>query len=113
MLEQVAGTASSAVVGAALVAALVALATTRHPPLAIGVLLDLLVAAGLLRLVGNPSWQAVVTAGVILVLRRLVGAGFRAARRSWSGGGEGPGRRPAARRRLELLDRLVRPAWRL
>ena len=112
-LQQVTSAAATAIVGAGILAGVLALVVTRRPPLALGVLLDLLVAAGLLRLVGNRGWQLLLTTGVILVLRRLVGAGFRAAGHSWSGEVDEPARRPTARRRPPSLGRLVRPAWRL
>ncbi|MGY1638248.1 hypothetical protein ACI78V_16505 [Geodermatophilus sp. SYSU D00742] len=112
-LEPVVGTAATLVVGAALVAGVLTLAATRRPPLALGVLLDLLVAAGLLRLVGDPSWQALVTAAAIVVLRRLIGASLRSARRSWSGRADDePAPPPSGRVRLPSVEHLVRPAWR-
>lgn len=37
---------------------------------------DLLVAAGLLRLVGEPGWQTLATAAAIVLLRRLIGSGL-------------------------------------
>lgn len=81
-LEQVTGAAAVAVAAAALVAGVVALSVTRRPPLAIAVFLDLLLAAGLLRLAGDPGWQALATAASIVAIRRLVGAGLRRARRT-------------------------------
>lgn len=78
---------------AALLAGALALAVTRHPMAALGVLLDLLLAAGLLRLAGAPSWGAVATAAAIVGLRRLIGAGLHAGARGWSGGTAHP--RPA------------------
>jgi hypothetical protein len=94
------------VTAAALVAGLVALVVTRRPAAALPVFLDLLVAAGLLRLVGQPSWQALATAAVILVLRRLIGLGLRTGGRAWAAS------RPDRAGRLPDLRRLVRPAWR-
>jgi hypothetical protein len=91
---------------AALVAGVVALVATRRPAAALPVFLDLLVAAGLLRLVGQPSWQALATAAVILVLRRLIGLGLRTGGRAWAAS------RPDRAGRLPDLRRLVRPAWR-
>lgn len=55
-----------------LVAATAAYAATRRPGVAMAVLLDLLLAAGLLRLSGEPTWQRLVTAAVIVTLRRVV-----------------------------------------
>jgi hypothetical protein len=88
---------------AALVSGLVALVATRRPAAALPVFLDLLVAAGLLRLVGEPDWPALATAAAILVLRRLIGLGLRAGGRTWTS--TRPDRAPD-------LRRLVRPAWR-
>ncbi|MGY1763855.1 hypothetical protein ACI79G_05005 [Geodermatophilus sp. SYSU D00779] len=94
------------VTAAALVAGLVALVATRSPAAALPVFLDLLVAAGLLRLVGQPSWPALATAATILVLRRLIGFGLRTGGRTWAA------TRPDRPTRLADLRRLVRPAWR-
>ena len=94
------------VTAAALAAGLVALLATRRPAAALPVFLDLLVAAGLLRLVGEPSWQALATAAAILVLRRLIGFGLRTGGRTWAS------TRPDRPSRLPDLRRLVRPAWR-
>ena len=94
------------VTAAALAAGLVALLATRRPATALPVFLDLLVAAGLLRLVGEPSWQALATAAAILVLRRLIGFGLRTGGRTWAS------TRPDRPSRLPDLRRLVRPAWR-
>jgi hypothetical protein len=97
------------ITGAALVAGTLTLAVTRRPTLALGVFLDLLLAAGLLRLVGTPDGQALATAAAIVVIRRLVSTGLRIGGRSltasrrperWGAGGG-------------LVRRLVRPAWRL
>jgi len=102
-LETLAGTLALLVTAAALVAGLVALVATRRPTAALPVLLDLLVAAGLLRLVGDPGWQVLATAAAILVLRRLIGFGLRSGGLTWTSS------RPD---RLPDLRRLVRPAWR-
>jgi hypothetical protein len=40
--------------------------------LTIGVLLDFLLAAGLLRLSGDPTWQTILTAAVIIAVRKVV-----------------------------------------
>ncbi|MGY1708981.1 hypothetical protein ACI8AC_05670 [Geodermatophilus sp. SYSU D00758] len=119
-LEQVTGAAAGAVVVAALVAGALALAVTRRPLPALGVLLDLLVAAGLLRLAGDPEWRAVLGAAVVVAVRHVAGAGLRAARRVRSGGPppgrRPPGRRPPGRWRTRAwapeLHRLLHPAWR-
>jgi uncharacterized membrane protein len=68
----------------ALVAGVVALAATRRPALALGVLLDLLLAAGLLRLAAEPTWSSLATAAAVVALRRLIGAGLRTGGRAFS-----------------------------
>lgn len=105
-LEGVAGTLALAVTAAALVAGLVALVTTRRPAAALPVFLDLLVAAGLLRLVGEPTWQALTTAAAVVALRRLISSGLRTGGRAWASS------RPGRRYRTPDLRRLLRPAWR-
>jgi hypothetical protein len=94
------------VTAAALVAGLVALVATRRPAAALPVTLDLLTAAGLLRLVGEPGWPALATAAAILVLRRLIGLGLRTGGRTWTS------TRPARPACAPGLRRLLRPAWR-
>jgi len=96
--------------GAALLAGVLTLAATRKPALALSVFLDLLTAAGLLRLVGDPSWQAIATAAVIVGLRHLIALGLRIGARNWTTSTQAPGRhgsRPGV-----VIDRLLRPAWR-
>jgi hypothetical protein len=68
----------------AVVAAVVALVATRRPALALGVLLDLLLAAGLLRLAAEPTWSSIATAAAVVALRRLIGVGLRAGGRTWT-----------------------------
>ncbi|SFP69693.1 Protein of unknown function [Geodermatophilus dictyosporus] len=72
------GTLALLVSGLALLAGAVALVATRRPALALGVLLDLLLAAGLLRLAAEPTWTSIATAAAVVALRRLIGAGLRA-----------------------------------
>ena len=105
-LETAAGTLALLVTAAALLAGLVALVTTRRPGAALPVFLDLLVAAGLLRLVGEPTWQALTTAATIILLRRLIGFGLR------TGGRALASSRPDRGDRTADLRRLLRPAWR-
>ena len=105
----VAGAASLAVVAAGLLSGVLALAVTRRPALALGILLDFLVAAGLLRLIGEPDWQAILTAAVVVAMRHLVGYGLRLGARSWTG--RGGGGRP--RSATGAAARLLHPAWRL
>jgi len=110
LLEDLAGALAPLVTAAALVSGAIALLATRRPALALGVLLDLLVAAGLLRLVGDPSWQAVVTAAAVVALRHLISFGLR------TGAPPGQGRSTDRSARSPssgaLADQLLRPAWR-
>ena len=67
------------VAGSAVLCALLALARARDLPLAVGVLLDMLLAAGLLRLAGSPGWPQLATAASLVVLRKLLTAALHAA----------------------------------
>jgi len=67
------------VAGAAVVAGTVALAATRRPLPSIAVLLDLLLAAGLLRLAGEPRPESLATAVAVIALRRLTATALRRA----------------------------------
>ncbi len=69
------------ITAAGLLAAAVVLTATRRPEFALKVLLDVLLAAGLLRLTGQPGWAALATAAAVVAVRRLVGIGLRAGRR--------------------------------
>ena len=69
-----------AVTAAGLLAAGATLRSTRRPQFALKVLLDFLLAAGLLRLTGQPGWPALVIAAAIVAVRRLIGVGLRAGR---------------------------------
>ncbi|MGY1722043.1 DUF1622 domain-containing protein [Blastococcus sp. SYSU DS0533] len=111
-LVAVTGAMSQVVAAIALVSGGLALAVTRRPPLALGILLDLLVAAGLLRLVGDPSWRHIIVAGAVVALRHLVGYGLRLGARSLQGAPRGDGDRgPRSRPPRDLAGRLLRPAW--
>lgn len=67
----------------ALVSAGAVLARTRSLPQALPVLLELFLAAGLLRLAHDPSWRAIAGAAALVLLRKLVVAyGLRPAQRS-------------------------------
>ncbi|UGQ12154.1 hypothetical protein LO772_00655 [Yinghuangia sp. ASG 101] len=48
----------------------------------VAVLTDFLVAAGLLRLTGRPSWTSLATASAVIGVRLMVGSGLRARPRS-------------------------------
>lgn len=67
------------VVAAAVVSAAVVLIRTRDLRRALPVLLDLLTAAGLIRLAGPPSWPVLASTAIVIVLRRLLAAGLRSA----------------------------------
>jgi hypothetical protein len=69
------------VAGALLVAGLVLL-VTRQVTVALPVLLDLLLAAGLLRLGATASWQAIGSAAAIVLSRKLATLGIRSAVRA-------------------------------
>ena len=74
-----AATAALLITTAALVAAGISFARTRSLRQALPVLLDLLTAAGLLRLAAAPSWSVLIVTTLITGLRRLVTAGVRTA----------------------------------
>jgi len=61
----------------ALVSGVVVLISTRRLSAALPVLLDLLTAAGLLRLAADPSWQRIASAAAIVALRHLLVHGLR------------------------------------
>jgi hypothetical protein len=73
------GSAALAVVAAAILAGAVVLGRTRSLRQALPVLLDLLTAAGLLRLSVAPNWNALIVTAVVIALRRLTTAGIRTA----------------------------------
>ena len=75
------------IIGAGLVVAAAVLAATRRPLFALKVLLDFLLAAGLLRLTGDPGWATVLTAAAIVAVRRLLGVGLRAGAPAWVASG--------------------------
>ncbi len=55
-----------------LVSGAVVLVAARDARLALKVLLEFLLAAGLLRLSDNPDWRALVVAAVVVALRRVL-----------------------------------------
>jgi hypothetical protein len=69
--------AAAVVAVAALVAAMAVLVSSRQPALALRVLLDLLLAAGLLRLAAVDDWPGVLAAAAIVVVRRVVTVAYR------------------------------------
>jgi hypothetical protein len=78
-MTAVVGSATPVVIAAAIIAAALALGATRSLRQALPVLLDLLTAAGLLRLSLAPTWSALTVTAVVIGLRRLTTAGIRTA----------------------------------
>ena len=64
------------IAAAALVLAALTLVVLRRPPLALHVLLDLLLAAGLLRLSVDATWRSIAVTALVLVVRHLVTRGL-------------------------------------
>jgi ABC-type siderophore export system fused ATPase/permease subunit len=62
--------------GSAVVIGLLAFVATRSLRASLPALLDLLLAAGLLRLSASPDWTAIGTAAAIIGIRKLVGVGL-------------------------------------
>jgi hypothetical protein len=62
---------------AGLAAAALALAKTRQIRWSMAILLDFFTAAGLLRLVGPPSWSRVVTVVLTIAIRQVTSLGLR------------------------------------
>ncbi len=60
----------------ALLAGALAFAVTWRLRTGLSVLLDLLLAAGLLRLAAEPTWTRILTAAAIVAVRKLVGFGL-------------------------------------
>lgn len=75
-VDEVIRTAAVLVVVMGLVAALAALLRGGGPGAAMAVLLDFLVAAGLLRLSLAQTWTAIAVATLTIVIRKVVVAGF-------------------------------------
>ncbi|MFI6802735.1 hypothetical protein [Streptosporangium canum] len=75
-MDEVIRTAAVLVVVMGLVAALAALLRGGGPGVAMAVLLDFLVAAGLLRLSLAQTWTAIAVATLTIVIRKVVVAGF-------------------------------------
>ncbi|UXA19973.1 hypothetical protein [Mycobacterium sp. SMC-4] len=64
--------ASWGLAAAAIVIGFFALATFRQPLLALRVMLELFIAAGLLRLSVDASWTAITGTVVVIALRRVI-----------------------------------------
>ena len=80
-MTSLAGTGALVCTVLGLVSAAAVLARTRSLGQALPVLLEFLMAAGLIRLTSAAPWRAIATAAVIVVLRKLVVAyGLRPAR---------------------------------
>jgi hypothetical protein len=110
-LTATAGVLAVVVTAAALVCGVLALAATRSLSTALPVFLDLLLAAGLFRLIGSPGWQVLATAAALVALRRLIGTGLRIGGRTRSD--TLPRARAVPLSRWQVVARrLVRPAWR-
>jgi hypothetical protein len=76
MPEQLIQTGVTLIVAAGLVCALAALLTGGGPRTAMAVLLDFLLAAGLLRLSMAQTWTAIAVAALTGVIRKVAVAGF-------------------------------------
>lgn len=63
-------------VAAGLVSAVIVAAVGRAPREGLRVLLDFLLAAGLLRLLGPQSWTTLAVAALIIVIRQVAGHGI-------------------------------------
>jgi hypothetical protein len=70
--------AATLVAGSAVVIGTLVLLVTRRMSVALPILLELLLAAGLLHLAVADTWTAIVTAAVIVAVRHVVVAGLRA-----------------------------------
>ena len=75
---------------AGLVLAGFALLTTRRLATALPILLDFLLAAGLVRLGATASWQAIASAAAIVLIRKLASLGIAAARRARAASADHP-----------------------
>lgn len=75
-MDDVIRTAVPLLVAAALVVSAAALVATRDVRQALPVLLDLLLAVGLVRLSATGSWQSIGSAALVVVIRKIVGLGL-------------------------------------
>lgn len=74
--------AATAAVAAALLLAVGVLTRTHDIRAALSVFLDLLLVAGLLRLSATGTWQAIGSAAVVVVVRKLAAYGIRTGRQA-------------------------------
>lgn len=79
------------ITAAGVVSALAVLLATRRPWTAAPVLLDMLLAAGLLRLLGEVTWQRIASAALLVTIRHIATAGIGLGRRARTSP-PGPGR---------------------
>ena len=71
-LQSLSTAAALLVAAAGLLLGALTLVTTRHLRPALGILLDLLLAAGLLRLAFLGTWRAIAGAATVVLVRKLV-----------------------------------------
>lgn len=90
---------SAVAVGMALVSGAATLASTGQAAISLAVLLDLLMAAGLLHLAADPTIIRAASAAIVLVVRQLV---------SWSLSERGQGRSGPPSRMARTAARVVR-----
>lgn len=76
--------AAALLTGAAVLFGVLVYAATRHVREGVVVLLDLLLAAGLLRLLTIDTWTAIASVAAVVVIRKVAATGIRlaSARRS-------------------------------
>lgn len=87
-LASLTGQVADVVTASAIVVAGAVWLATRSWRSAVPVLLELLVAAVLLRLTGTDSWGAIAAAGAVVGIRLLVGTGIGAHALSGDGSGD-------------------------
>lgn len=79
------------VVAAALLTGALALLRTRSSSAALGIVLDLFLVVGLLRLSATATWQSIVTAAAIVAIRKVVALGLARGRRALEPAAPGTG----------------------
>ena len=72
-----------AIAGGGIVLGALALIALRRPPLALHVVLDFLLAAGLLRLSADATWQSLAVIAVVVLVRRVVTLGLMHPAAQW------------------------------